>query len=51
MNKEQIQNRLDLLEKEREQLKATVLAYEGAIQESKHWLEELDKTKKEKKND
>lgn len=43
MTKEEIQDRIKTLETEREQLRATLLAYDGALQESKHWLEQLDK--------
>ena len=49
MNKEQIQDRIKKLENEREQLKATLLAYEGAIQDCNYWLQELDKPSEEKK--
>ena len=43
MTKEQVLERIKTLETEREQLKATLLAYDGALQESRHWLEQLDK--------
>lgn len=50
MNKEQLHERIKLLEAEREQVKATMLAYEGALQDCHYWLEQLDK-KPVKKND
>jgi hypothetical protein len=42
VTKEKIQERIKTLEAEREQVKATFLAYEGAIQEAKHWLAETE---------
>lgn len=45
----QLEERIKLLETEREQVRATFLAYEGALQESKYWVSELTKT--EEKND
>jgi len=42
MDREKLETRLKLLETEREQVKNTVLAYEGAIQESRHWLSQLE---------
>jgi len=43
MNKEKIQDRIKTLETEREQLRQTLVAYEGAIQDCQHWLRELEK--------
>lgn len=43
MNKEMVQQRLQRLKSEREQMVANVHAYDGAIQEVQHWLDELDK--------
>ena len=43
MTKEQIQDRIKQLETEREQLKTTLIAYEGALQDCKFWLEQMDK--------
>jgi len=42
MTKEKIQERLKTLENEREQMKTTLIAYEGAIQDCKYWLEQLE---------
>jgi site-specific recombinase XerD len=42
MDREKLEARLKLLETEREQVQNTVLAYEGAIQESRHWLSQLE---------
>lgn len=42
MTKEQIQDRIKTLETEREQMKTTFAAYEGAIQDCKHWLEQVE---------
>jgi len=43
MTKEDLQTRITKLTQEREQLKITLAAYEGAIQESNYWLSELNK--------
>jgi site-specific recombinase XerD len=43
MTKEQIQERIKTLETEREQVRSTLLAYEGALQDCKYWLEQLEK--------
>ena len=40
MTREKLQERLTILEQEREQVKATLAAYDGAIQECKHWLDQ-----------
>lgn len=40
MTKEQIQDRITKLETERDQLKTTLIAYEGAIQDCKYWLQQ-----------
>lgn len=42
MNKEQIQERLTKLQTERAQTQATLLAYEGAIQDCNYWLTQID---------
>lgn len=42
MTKEKIQERLKTLENEREQMKTTLIAYEGAIQDCKYWLEQME---------
>ncbi len=42
MTKEKILERIKLLENEKEQVKATVIAYEGAIQDCRHWLQQLE---------
>lgn len=47
MTKEKIQDRIQTLETEREQLKANLLAYEGAIQDCKHWLVQLSDESKQ----
>lgn len=46
MTKEQVQERLDTLTKERDQLKTTLLAYEGAIQDCNYWLQQLSPPEK-----
>lgn len=43
INKKQIEDRINLIEKERENLRATLVAYEGALQESRFWLKSFDK--------
>jgi len=43
MTKEKLEDRIKQLETEREQVKATLLAYEGALQDCKYWLIELEK--------
>lgn len=42
MTKEQFEDRIKLLEVEREQIKATFNATEGAIQDCKYWLSQLE---------
>ena len=42
MNKEKIQERIKQLEAERDQLKANLVAYEGALQDNQYWLSQLD---------
>jgi len=44
MTKEQLQERLELLKKDRDTTKANLLAYEGAIIECQHWLDQVTKT-------
>jgi predicted nuclease with TOPRIM domain len=41
MNKEKLEERLKTLETEQAQLKNNLVAYEGAIQDCKYWLEQL----------
>lgn len=48
MTKEQLQERITKLTQEREQVKATLAAYEGAIQESTFWLSQLDQPTEDK---
>lgn len=48
MDKTQVQDRIKQLETEREQVKATLLAYEGAIQDCNYWLSQMDKPKETK---
>lgn len=48
MNKELIQERIKLLEQEREQARNTLIAYEGAIQDCKYWLEQVESKSIEK---
>lgn len=51
MTKEEIQERLKTLEAERDQVRATALAYEGAIQDCNWWLNKLSEdSKKEETN-
>lgn len=50
LTKEKLEARIKLLEQEREQIKNTMVAYEGAIQEAKHWLTVLQGEQKEWKN-
>lgn len=38
MNKEAVQTRIALLERERELLRQNLIAYEGALQECQYWL-------------
>jgi len=42
MNKTKIQDRIKLLETERDQVKASLVAYEGAIQDCQYWLKQLE---------
>lgn len=49
ITKEQILDRIKLYEQEKEQVKTAVLAYEGAIQDCRYWLEQLET--KVQKND
>jgi hypothetical protein len=43
MNKEQIQERIKTLEAEKEKAAQLLVMYEGAIQDCKFWLTELEK--------
>lgn len=45
MNREKLEERIKTLETEREQVRTTLIVYEGAIQDCKHWLSELEKEK------
>lgn len=40
--REKVLQRLQKLEQEKEQLKASLAMYEGAIQDCHHWLKELE---------
>lgn len=42
MTKDKLEARIKQLETEREQVKATLLAYEGALQDCNYWLKELN---------
>lgn len=42
MTKEKLEERIKLLETERDATKASLMAYEGAIQDCKHWLTQLE---------
>ena len=44
MTKDLIEARILKLTSERDQIKATLLAYEGALQEANFWLSEANKT-------
>lgn len=45
MTKEKILERIKTLEAEREQVRSTLLAYEGALQDCRHWLGQLEEEK------
>jgi len=42
MERQEIQDRINLLLKEQEQVKTVLGSYEGAIQDCKYWLQKLD---------
>lgn len=42
MDKTKIQERIKTLETERDQLRNNLVAYEGAIQDCKYWLEQME---------
>jgi hypothetical protein len=44
MQKDTIQERIKLLEKERDQTRANLIAYEGALQEANYWLKQTGET-------
>lgn len=44
MTKEQIQARLEVLQTERETVKTSLAAYDGAIQDCNYWLTTLTET-------
>lgn len=44
MTSEQLQERIKKLTAERDQVKSTLMAYEGALQEVNFWLTESNKT-------
>lgn len=44
MTRQQIEDRIKNLETEREQMRSTLVAYEGAIQDCKYWLAQLEKS-------
>lgn len=43
MTLDKILERIKTLEQERDQLRNNLIAYEGAIQDCRHWLEQLEK--------
>lgn len=47
MTKEQLEDRIKTLTQDRDNLKATIIAYEGAIQDCMFWIQEIDKPKEE----
>ena len=48
MTKEKLEDRIKQLETEREQVRATLLAYEGALQDCKYWLTSLQEAETDK---
>lgn len=51
ITREMLTERLELLEAEKVQMQANLNAYEGAIQDIKHWLEVLDAEDREPAHD
>ncbi len=51
MTKEQLINRIQTLETERENLKGTVMVYDGAIQDCQYWLSQLAKEERKENSD
>lgn len=49
ITREALLDRLEVLERDRAQVIANINAYDGAIQECKYWLEQLELAEKEKK--
>lgn len=49
MTLDKLQKRITQLNQERDQLKANLIAYDGAIQDCNYWLSELDQVKEEEK--
>lgn len=47
MNVEQIQERIKQLEQEREQVRLSLIAYDGALQDCQYWLNQIDDKEKE----
>jgi hypothetical protein len=43
MTQDKIKERIQQLEQERERVRATLMAYEGALQEANFWLQNLEK--------
>lgn len=43
MNVEKLNDRIKLLETERDQVRSNLAAYEGAIQDCNYWLQEFNK--------
>lgn len=51
MTKDQVQDRIKILETSREQVRISLLAHEGAIQECLYWLSQMDKPSEEAKKE
>ena len=49
MTRDKIQERIKTLETERDNTKNLLVMYEGALQDAKFWLSELDKSETEAK--
>lgn len=49
MTKEQVLERIKELEASREQLRATLVAHEGALQDCQWWLKKFEETAEKKK--
>lgn len=45
LDKTKIEERINTLETEREQLRQTLVAYEGALQDCKYWLSQIEEKK------
>lgn len=51
IDREALLDRLEVLERDRAQVIANINAYDGAIQECKYWLEQLELAEKEEKEE